>query len=133
MEGSEFTEKTKRTLASRAGYTCSVPECNKRTIGPGSEDHEISSDGCACHIYSAKPKGPRGSGGLSDDQLKDISNGIWCCRNHGTLIDTNQGNAFPASLLKSWKLLHEERIKFTNKSPYINCGFARNITISDSP
>jgi hypothetical protein len=66
--------------------------------------------GTACHIYSASPGGARGTDGLTPEQRQVPENGIWCCANHGRLIDTNAGGRFPADLLRSGKLLHEARI-----------------------
>ena len=106
-----FLEKTKRILAGRAGYQCSHPSCNIITIGAGEEAHTTSSIGEAAHIYSASLDGPRGQGGLSDDELRSMDNGLWACKNHARLIDTNDGDGFSAEQLKSWKFLHEEKIK----------------------
>lgn len=47
---------------------------------------------------------------MSIEQRQAIANGIWCCADHGRLIDTNRGYKFPAELLKHWKALHEGRI-----------------------
>jgi hypothetical protein len=66
--------------------------------------------GTACHIYSASEGGPRGTGGLTPKQRQQAENGIWCCANHGRLIDTNEGERYPAELLKAWKKLHVARV-----------------------
>ena len=66
--------------------------------------------GIAAHIYSARPRGPRGSGGLTENELKSPANGIWLCANHASLIDKHQGIEFPAERLHSYKTLHESRI-----------------------
>ncbi|RYB04335.1 hypothetical protein [Lichenibacterium ramalinae] len=107
----EFTLKTRNTLAERAGFECSVPGCGKRTIGPGADADETSSIGRACHIYSAGVHGPRGRGGLTEEQLSDLENGFWACADHGDIIDNNKGKEYPVGLLKYWKELHEEKIR----------------------
>jgi hypothetical protein len=106
----EFSNKIKRLVAERAAFRCSVPWCDQTTIGPGNASDQIASTGMACHIYSAAPGGPRGRGGLSDEQLGAPENALWCCYEHGKLIDTNAGDRFPASLLVGWKRAHEARI-----------------------
>lgn len=107
----EFKPKTKRILAGRAGYQCSHPQCSIITIGPGEKEGETSSIGEASHIYSAAKNGPRGQSGLTEEQLKSPENGIWLCKVHAKLIDTNNGTGFTASQLISWKKFHEEFIK----------------------
>lgn len=102
-----FSPSTKRIIAQRAGYRCSIPACRALTIGPGKMPNQISNTGTACHIFSASPNGPRGQGGLQNAEIQQATNGIWMCRKHGALVDTNQGNAYPASLLISLKNLHE--------------------------
>ncbi|MFD3945175.1 AAA family ATPase [Streptomyces sp. NPDC058579] len=67
--------------------------------------------GTAAHIYAAASGGPRGTGGLTQEQLSAIGNGIWLCAKCGRLVDTNEGNAYPASLLRSWRDLHEYRTR----------------------
>ncbi len=48
---------------------------------------------------------------MSDEQLSSPENGVWACATHGRLIDTNAGDAYPATLLRSWKALQEAQIK----------------------
>lgn len=48
---------------------------------------------------------------MTADQLAEPDNGIWTCELHGKDIDNNKGNAFPAGLLRAWKMLHEARIR----------------------
>lgn len=129
----EFTKKTKDILAGRAGYQCSHPQCSTITIGPGEKENEISSIGEASHIYSAAKNGPRGQDGLTEEDLKSPENGIWLCKVHARLIDTNNGEGFTASQLIGWKKLHEEFIKhhhgrISNKLYWIS-----KLSIVDSP
>lgn len=130
----EFSEKTKRTLADRAGYRCSVPNCGRLTIGPGQGPDETASIGVAAHIYSAAPKGPRGRGGKSDAELAGIENGFWSCAIHGREIDTNQGRAYSAEELFSWKRLREEQARNERSGLNISApGWLDRITIPESP
>lgn len=109
-ERENFPAAVKDTIAGRAGYRCTLPECDKVTIGPGATSGETASVGVACHIYSASPNGPRGQGGLSSAQLKSAENGFWACANHSKLVDTNDGRRYPAGVLLGWRELHEARI-----------------------
>ena len=96
-------------MAARAGYKCSYPSCLGSTIGPGILPEEFILTGHACHIFSASPNGPRGRGGLSDEELRSASNCIWLCSNHAKVVDTHRGQQFPPSLLLSYKSLREAR------------------------
>ena len=50
----EFSAKTKRDLAARAGYVCSFPECGRPTSGPSAETPDASVNlGEVCHIAAA--------------------------------------------------------------------------------
>lgn len=66
--------------------------------------------GMACHIYSAAPGGPRGQGGKDASFISSAENGIWCCHQHGTLIDKLQGKDYSAKTLFAWKKLAEARV-----------------------
>ena len=128
-----FTQSTKTILAGRAGYQCSHPDCDMITIGPGEKYDQISSVGEAAHIYSAAKNGPRGRNGLGEEDLKSVSNGIWMCKTHARLIDTNGGDGFSATQLISWKQLHEEAIKRRQGRIYRNIGWASKIRVINSP
>lgn len=106
----EFSQRTRDVIAARAGYRCSFPTCRKGTIGPGFGGEETASIGVACHIFSAAPGGPRGRHDLTAEQLAAVSNGFWACQDHARLVDTNDGQRYPAGLLIGWRDLHEARI-----------------------
>ncbi len=105
----DFSEKTKEILAARSGYRCSIPACNRQTIGPGASASEVASNGVAAHIFSASPGGPRSQGGLTEDELCLPENGVWLCADHARLVDANRGDAYPPALLLSYKHLQEAR------------------------
>lgn len=105
----DFSPKDKIKLAQRSGYICSYPSCEVVTIAPSEEgDDKTSSVGMACHIYAASDgvNAKRINTDMTDEQLSDISNGIWMCYTHGKLIDTDE-NRFTADLLKEWKEINE--------------------------
>ncbi len=50
----EFSEKTKKALAARAGWCCSLTGCGKLTVGPSEEAPEaVTLIGKAAHICGA--------------------------------------------------------------------------------
>lgn len=128
----DFSQKTKNILAGRAGYQCSHPNCDRITIGPAEDADKISSTGEAAHIYSASKDGPRGQHNLSVDKLKSLDNGIWMCKNHARLIDTNSGDGFSVEQLHSWKYLHEEKIKKHQGRLHRNISWVNSIEIAKS-
>ena len=110
MSREDFNKLTKSIIASRSGYRCSFPGCNKTLIGPGKMNNEIISIGECAHIYSAEKYGPRGNGSLTAEQIKSPENGIFLCRNHHKIIDANDGNKYSADILSEFKGRHESMI-----------------------
>jgi hypothetical protein len=108
-----FSPKTVRALAQRAGYRCSFPGCNQLTVGPSEESLEsITNIGIAAHIHAAAP-GPlarRYDPNQTPEERKDISNGIWMCANHSVEIDRDE-TRYTAAIIKDMKRVHEEEIK----------------------
>ncbi|MFE4977941.1 AAA family ATPase [Kitasatospora sp. NPDC056651] len=72
---------------------------------------DVVDTGTASHIFAAAAGGPRGTGGLSEDNRASTANGIWLCAACGRLVDANAGNEYPVSLLRSWRDLHEYRTR----------------------
>lgn len=104
-----FSPDTKLKLAKRAGFLCSYPRCLIPTTGPTVDDEGKDSAAgiaVAAHIYPASKNGPRKRDGLTPEQIRDISNGIWLCRTHGTLIDDFQ-DKFPAEEVIEMKKVRE--------------------------
>jgi hypothetical protein len=128
----DFPKPIKRLLAENAGYKCSAPSCGITTVGPGATPTQSAKTGTACHIYSAADNGPRGTGGLSAEDRQKEENGIWCCKYHGGLIDTNQGGRFPAELLKYWKRLHGARMLRETAGIRTNLGWVDQLEIINS-
>ena len=84
----EFSSKTKKDIAARAGYRCSFTDCNAFLIGPNG-DTSIELGECA-HIYSAAGQGPRGQANLSEEAIKSTEHGIYLCHEHYKLIDSGE-------------------------------------------
>jgi len=130
----DFSAATRKIIAERAGYQCSVLNCGRLTLGPGSGKNQVLNVGMAAHIYAASPGGPRGTGGLSAAERAEPENGIWCCYLHGKAIDSDNGNAFSATQLKGWKRLHEARksAEITGV-PQDRFGLVESISVNSAP
>jgi hypothetical protein len=103
----EFTEKTKRILAKRVGERCSNPSCRKLTSRP----HPMCADefinvGEAAHIKAASNDGPRYDDNMTDEDRKNIKNGIWLCQQCHKVVDNkkfSEGKGITAETLLYWK------------------------------
>ena len=133
MDRVDFSTATKRLIADRAGHRCSLPTCGRTTIGPGAADNSTSGKGVASHIYSAAPGGPRGQGGLTENELSQPENGIWLCSDHARIIDNNCGMAYSPETLLSYKMLHEARIQQEVQGLYSPTGWIHSVEILDNP
>lgn len=125
----EFSAASKKIIIQRANNRCVVPGCVNPTSGPGFKSNEAANLGMVSHIYSAGKNGPRGRNGFSPAQIKHPDNGVLCCRQHGTLIDTNQGGAYPADLLQGWKSLQEASVKRAMDGQPTSVGWAHSLRI----
>jgi len=116
----EFKASIIKTLAKRASYICSNPDCRGLTIGPSTADQEkIEFIGKAAHITAAAPGGARYDPSLSSSERSLIENGIFLCSGCADKIDKNLGIDYPADLLRRWKKDHEDWVKRNlNKSVY---------------
>ncbi|MBN2605121.1 MAG: HNH endonuclease [Bacilli bacterium] len=115
-----FDLKTRIALGARVGFICSYPNCNQVTLGP-KEKNEFVIIGEAAHIYGAvKPQDhskssrtPRPAlSSMKDEDITDISNGIWLCRHHHRLIDAIfSDEEYTPKELYEWKDNAENRQK----------------------
>ena len=134
-KGTDFSQNTRRLIAQRAGYICSFPGCKQITIGPAKDANKSSNNGVASHIYGAATSGggPRGTGGLSDEELKSPQNAIWLCGNHASLIDKHGGEEYPPEKLHRYKILHETRIARELAGIHTPFGWVDGLKIYSSP
>ena len=95
------------------------------TQPPGALPDQVASVGIAAHIWSAAENGPRGQGGHDQAFLSSAESGIWLCATHAREVDTNEGAAYPASLLVRWKELQEARILRERGGVSIGCSLLR--------
>lgn len=103
----DFSKKTIDTLAKRAAYLCSNPDCRVSTVGPNSEGAEATVIGEAAHIFAARAGQARYDSQMTDQARSEISNAIWLCRNCHKQADRDPLK-FPADLLFLWRERHEE-------------------------
>ncbi len=107
----EFSKETKRILAGRAGHVCSFPGCAQPTSGPSAEaDHALTNLGEACHIRAAASgRGARRyDPSMTSAERRSLDNGIWLCRTHGKLIDSDEAT-YTVEQLHQWRLEAEKR------------------------
>ena len=114
----DFSPKTKRAIAERAGYLCSRPSCRAPTIGPQDSPGSSANVGVAAHISAASPGGPRYDESMTPTERMSESNGIWLCQTHAKLIDSDV-NRFPVSVLRSWKADNENEARRNIGKPAI--------------
>lgn len=126
-----FSTRSRTILAQRAAYRCSNPNCGALTIGPGDKGDDVAISGTGAHIYAAAIGGPRGTGGLPPAERSALTNGIWLCATCGRLVDTNEGNAYPAPLLRSWKDWHETRTRLEMGGYARPIGWIQSLDIVD--
>ncbi|MCC9065877.1 hypothetical protein [Flavobacterium piscisymbiosum] len=106
MINPDFSKNTIDTLAKRAAYKCSNPDCRVLTIGPNSNPEKSTKIGEAAHIYGARIGSKRYIHKMTDLARAEITNSIWLCRNCHKLIDTDE-HKYSANILFAWREKHE--------------------------
>jgi hypothetical protein len=104
----DFSQKTIRILAGRAGNMCSNPDCRISTTGAASGNAGVVTVGVAAHIKAAAPLGPRYDPQQTPLERSHADNGIWLCQIHAKQIDDDDVH-FTVEILKGWKKAAEER------------------------
>lgn len=102
----DFCKNIVDTLAKRAAYKCSNPDCRVNTVGPNSAPEKSIKIGEAAHIYGARIGSKRYNPDMTDSARAEITNSIWLCRNCHRLIDTDEIK-YSASVLFAWREEHE--------------------------
>lgn len=108
----DFNKTTVDTIAKRASYKCSNPDCRINTIGPSSNPNKSTKIGEAAHIYGARAGSKRYKEAMSDTIRSQITNAIWLCRNCHKLIDTDESR-YSSNLLFGWRQEHDEFVLST--------------------
>jgi hypothetical protein len=105
----DFPKRVVVTVAQRAGYLCSNPDCRRPTSGPHSQVDRALVTGQAAHLCAASAGGPRFDPDQSPEERKSIANAIWLCGDCNKRIDTDWA-AWPLEKLKKMKDEHERWI-----------------------
>lgn len=105
----DFTKNIKDTLAQRAAYICSKPDCDTLTIGPNANPEKSTCTGVAAHISAASSGGKRYVESLTTAERRGIQNGIWLCQTCAKLIDTDE-DCYPIEVLFAWRRNHENAV-----------------------
>jgi hypothetical protein len=105
----DFSQRTVRKLAARAGYHCTNPDCQSLTLGPAVDEDGTVHVGFAAHIAAASPGGKRYDCKMTPEERSAAANGIYLCGRCAKLIDSDE-KRYPATLLHRWK---EDAVKRT--------------------
>ena len=100
-----FSASTIRTIAQRAAYLCSNPNCRCLTTTADKGKSGVEMIGEAAHIIAATADGPRGQEALAKYGIPGVAsleNAIWLCSIHHKQIDDHP-NAYPVETLLAWK------------------------------
>ena len=103
--------KTQIELWAKAAGRCEFRGCNKLLY---LDELTKTKDNLSLisHIIAAEPGGPRGDDIESPRLVKDISNLMLTCKDHGKIIDSKEHvSDYPVELLRGYKQEHEKRIK----------------------
>lgn len=102
----EFKDTTKIILAQRVNYHCS--KCYVSTAGPNEDPNKSTITGEAGHILGAKPTSARYDPEMSNEERRDISNGIWLCTPCHKKLDRDW-KKFDAKTIRGFKLEAEAK------------------------
>lgn len=112
-EREDFTDTVRKTVARKAMYICSNPDCLRVTgfLTTRAKPRAIAQ---AAHIAAAKESGPRGKDLVrmpdgSTASRGGEANAVWLCMPCHYRIDADE-EAFPTEVLVAWKLDHEKRV-----------------------
>lgn len=109
MKRDDFPKTIKETVAKRAAFICSNPDCRKNTVWPHSNPEKSSNSGVAAHICAAATGGPRYDPQQTPEERGSIKNAIWLCHNCSDKVDKDE-EKYSKEVLIDWKGRHEEFI-----------------------
>lgn len=105
-----ISNRTRKTLWSRAAGRCSFPDCGIELTEDGGTEGPDSIIGEEAHIRARNNGGPRFDESLTSLEIDANSNLILLCRNHHKLVD-DQPARFSVKWLSECKRAHEFRIR----------------------
>lgn len=122
----DFTEKTKRILAKMASERCCL--CEEITSKPNPAESNFIRIGEAAHISGARKSFTvRFNEKLTNEERKNIKNGIWLCSNCHTTIDQDEKH-YTISELEKIRSEHYQRII---NGKYSKSSFKKNDELND--
>lgn len=111
MSTGDFNKPVRDLLRDQAGNLCSYPGCEVITTAKSATSKSgISDVGEACHIKGNAPDSKRYDATMDPKERAAESNGIWLCRTHGKLIDSDE-RRFPVETLHAMKENHLQAIQ----------------------
>ena len=105
-----FPAGVAKLLAARGGYICSIRGCGKHTSGPADDPDKTLNIGVAAHIRAASDGGPRYDKSQTPEARRSVANGIWCCQDHGHIVDHDHKRYTVEELLEQ-KAEHEKWVR----------------------
>lgn len=107
--------EVRKTLWGNAGNRCAFPGCAQRLISDLEKpDQGFSGTGGVigeeAHVRSSKPTGPRHEPRYPPETLNDYENLVLLCPTHHTVIDKDNGRAWPVAEVLKMKGAHEARV-----------------------
>jgi hypothetical protein len=110
MASPDFRARTVETLARRAAFLCSNPDCRANTVGPNSDPGKATTIGEAAHIFGARPGSKRFRAAMTDSARSAITNGIWLCCNCHQKVDSDEYR-YTSDVLFAWREQHEHFVQ----------------------
>lgn len=120
MARDNFSKEVIKTIAERAAYLCSNPDCRMITTGPHSDEKKSLKTGIAAHICAASEGGPRFDPNQTKEERSSIKNAIWLCHSCSDLVDKDTGK-YTKEVLLNWKSIHDNFISKERGKNYSNC------------
>lgn len=95
-----------------AAGQCSFPGCAESCLMSLGEDPTVIGE--MAHVIARKPSGPRGQLTGGTDRYDNL---ILLCPTHHTIVDKAPAGVYSVQVLRSWKKVHEERVRKALLSP----------------
>lgn len=113
MAQPEFSKTVRMSLAQRALYICSNPDCRTMTISLTGDDPPAALyKGRAVAICSTVENGLRYDPRMNGNQRKAIDNAIFLCNKCADVIHhRSKGAGYTADVLRDWKLQHKKWVR----------------------
>lgn len=112
---------TKLILAFRSGGICAYPQCNKHLTYEATTGTDTYI-GEAAHIRGEKPAAARYDPSMTDIERDSVSNLLYMCADHHTIID-NVPQDWPTAVLLKLKSDHESKVRESIEITFADVAF----------